>query len=98
MEEETRWGWGGAGRWFGGGAVLKGDEVHQVAFGWSHAVREEVDQGVEELRPLGIRLVHVRESCKAAGNIVNIVAKYGRPSVPASFSNPMFRPDCPHSF
>lgn len=53
-----------------GREVLKSDEVHQVAFGRSHAVREEVDQGVEELRPLGVRLVYVRESCEAAGNIL----------------------------
>lgn len=46
----------------GGGRGLKRDEVHQVALGRSHAVREEVDEGVEELRPLSVRLVYVGET------------------------------------
>lgn len=41
------------------GEGLEGDEVHQVALGWGHAVREEVDERVEELRPLSVRLVYV---------------------------------------
>lgn len=45
-----------------GGEGLKGDEVHQVALGRRHAVGEEVDERVEELRALGVRLVHVRET------------------------------------
>lgn len=57
------------------GGVLKGDEVHQVALGRSHAVREEVDQGVEELRPLGVRLVHVRESWRE-GEEEKMYSKY----------------------
>lgn len=52
--------------------VLKGDEIHQVAFGWSHAVREEVDQGVKELRSLGVGLVYVRETCRATGKKISI--------------------------
>lgn len=43
------------GRWEG----LEGDEVHQVALRWGHAVWEEVDERVEELRPLSVRLVYV---------------------------------------
>lgn len=42
-----------------GRSGLKRDEVYQVALGWSHAVRKKVDQGVEELRPLCVRLVNV---------------------------------------
>lgn len=42
-------------RWAG----LESDEVNQVALGRGHAVREEVDKRVEELRPLSVRLVHV---------------------------------------
>lgn len=42
--------------WVGG---LKRDEVYQVALGRSHAFWEEVDEGVEELRPLSVRLVHI---------------------------------------
>lgn len=38
---------------------LERDEVHQVALGRSHAVREEVDERVEELSPLSVRLVYV---------------------------------------
>lgn len=45
-----------------GGRGLKRDEVYQVALGRSHAVREEVDEGVEELRPLSVRLVDVWET------------------------------------
>lgn len=48
----------GVGRWAG----LERDQVHQVAFGRSHAVREEVDERVEELRPLGVGLVDVGET------------------------------------
>lgn len=43
---------------------LKRDEVYQVALRGSHAVREEVDEGVEELCPLSVRLVDVRETCE----------------------------------
>lgn len=38
---------------------LERDEVYQVALRWSHAVREEVDERIEELRPLSIRLIYV---------------------------------------
>ena len=38
---------------------LQGDEVDQVALGRGHAVWEEVDERVEELGALGIRLVNV---------------------------------------
>lgn len=38
---------------------LEGDEIHQVALGRRHAVREEVDECVEELRSLCVCLVHV---------------------------------------
>lgn len=38
---------------------LEGDEVDQVALGRGHAVWEEVDERVEELRPLSVRLVYV---------------------------------------
>lgn len=38
---------------------LEGDEVYQVALGRRHAVREEVDECVEELRPLSVRLIDV---------------------------------------
>lgn len=40
-------------------AGLEGDEVDQVALGRGHTVWEEVDERVEELRPLGVRLVYV---------------------------------------
>lgn len=45
----------------GSGVVegLEGDEVHQVALRRCHAVWEEVDECVEELRSLSVRLVHV---------------------------------------
>lgn len=38
---------------------LQGDEVHKVTLGWGHIVREEIDERIEELRALGIRLIHV---------------------------------------
>lgn len=42
-----------------GRAALEGDEVDQVALGRGHAFGEEVDEGVKELRPLSVGLVHV---------------------------------------
>ncbi len=42
-------------RWEG----LECDEVYQVALGRGHAVREEVDERVEELSPLSVRLIYV---------------------------------------
>lgn len=43
----------------GEGEGLEGDEVDQVALGRGHAFWKEVDEGVEELRPLSVGLVHV---------------------------------------
>lgn len=50
------------------GGALECDEVYQVALGRSHAFGEEVDEGVEELRPLSVRLVHIGEACE--GNVL----------------------------
>lgn len=38
---------------------LERDKVYQVALRWSHAVWEEVDERIEELCPLSVRLVYV---------------------------------------
>lgn len=42
--------------------MLEGDQVHQVALRGRHAVGEEVDECVKELRSLSVRLVYVREA------------------------------------
>lgn len=45
--------------WVCQGLELERDEVYQVALGRGHAVRKEVDECVEELRPLSVRLVYI---------------------------------------
>lgn len=47
--------------WACQGSELERDEVYQVALGRGHAVRKEVDECVEELRPLSVRLVYIWE-------------------------------------
>lgn len=45
------------------GAWLQGDEVDKVTLGWGHIVREEIDERVEQLRALGVRLIHIWKAC-----------------------------------
>lgn len=47
--------------------MLEGDQVHQVALRGRHAVGEEVDERVKELRSLSVRLVYVREAWEEEG-------------------------------
>lgn len=61
-------GWGQ--RWEG----LERDEVDQVALGRSHAVGEEVDERVEELRPLSVCLVYVRETWERKTEVISRTA------------------------
>ncbi|TNN37518.1 hypothetical protein EYF80_052313 [Liparis tanakae] len=54
------------------GAGLERDEVDQVALGRSHAVRKEVDERVEEMRPLSVRLVHIQKELRTFSSLLSL--------------------------